>query len=391
MTLQKNDGQEIDSTSPSQGPKLKVSSSSLDNNNCTLTENIDVPEAAADTYWYVIEIKDKNQTSYKVGFDLDVAPPKTRYWLGMAGLDVTSTGTSPQQQWFAAANLMQSLWSGKQWWSWLNVNIGSIPTQKTSALSSLTSTSTAVTSSGIQTIGDISQSFGFRGGITIGLPKKSPSGLPKLSVLLEVGATSPLNGITGAQEYNLGSQLLTQFQQNPIVSDNKTVQQAYPQLWSALQKCTVTATSPASPNCPSGSAQYVAFILPSRTRFYRSWGGGLRLKTPNPFDSSSFPGITDLTFGQDETVTAGMLRGVVMALNSEYPVSSSIRVFGSVHLRLSGNKNNVTLNMTPVTSPVSVTDSSVVLQSTLPADQDYFRIGVGVDIVQVVNAIKAKK
>jgi hypothetical protein len=96
--------------------------------------------------------------------------------------------------------------------------------------------------------------------------------------------------------------------------------------------------------------------------------------------------------GQNETVTGGVLRGVVLTLTGDYPLAGgTFRLFGSAFMRISSNTNGVTMDMSPVTSAVSPTSSSVVIQSTVPLDQDYFRVGVAVDIVKVLATLTKPK
>jgi len=311
-------------------------------------------------------------------------PP--HYWLGMAGLDLTSTSNGPQQEWFAEAALMEQLRAGKKpfggIWGWLDAKIGSIPTLKTSAVSSVTGLSTAVStatsSTGVQNVGDIAQSLEFHTGLAFSLFKAA-----RLAAITGFGAASPINPISGAQEYSLSQTLYNQF------VSNTSLESAYPQLWAALA-CY-------APSKPSGCASpptisTVAFVLPTRNRFLRDYFLGLRFWSPPRGGGNNFPGLFDVTFGQDETVTGGRLRGVVLGLSGNYPVDSKgeFRVFASVHMRFARNTSSMALDMIPLTTPVATTDSSVVIQQTTPLDRDYFRVGVGVDISQVLNALTKK-
>ena len=95
--------------------------------------------------------------------------------------------------------------------------------------------------------------------------------------------------------------------------------------------------------------------------------------------------------GQDETVSGGSLRGLVLTLSGDYPVGSTgVRVFASTYMRMARNTNTVALNMDPVTTAVDPISSSVVIQETMPLDRDYFRVGVGVDIHQIWTKLANK-
>ncbi|MFZ0959927.1 MAG: choice-of-anchor D domain-containing protein [Terriglobia bacterium] len=302
------------------------------------------------------------------------------YWLGLAGIDLTSTASGPQQQWFAGASLMGNLfrypWTKSPQsgvWGWLDAKIGSIPTQKSSALSSVTNISSTVSSSGVQNIGDIAQTLEFRTGLSFYL--RQP-----VALILGLGSASPINPISGAQEYSLSSTLYSQFNATPAL------QTTYPQLWNALG-CYGSST-PAGTTC---KVTTVAFVLPSRSRFYRNYFGGLRFWTKQG-NGNIYPGFMDATVGQDETVTGGELRGMVLTLTGDYPVGSTgVRIFASTYMRIARNTNTVALNMDPVTSAVDPVSSSVVIQKTLPLDRDYFRVGIGVDIHQVFTKLTIKK
>jgi hypothetical protein len=100
-----------------------------------------------------------------------------------------------------------------------------------------------------------------------------------------------------------------------------------------------------------------------------------------------YPGTFDIRFGQDETVTAGYRRGVVMTIASSYPLpgtSGTVRIFGSMYMRLHHNENTATLALLSASSTVNVTDPTVVIQPISPSDHDYYRLGLGVDLVPLI-------
>ena len=343
--------------------------------------------AKAKRQLYYVEVDDKD--GKLVGtVALHVGDP-SRYWLGMAGLDVTSSSGGPEQQWFARASIMSRLieynnkFAHGGLWAWVDAKIGSIPTAKTSALSSLTSVSAAVSASGIQNAGDITQSLEFHVGL-------APSFGSRKATLLSVRAASPINSITGAQEYSLSQNLYNQFVSNAqTTSSALSLEGIYPQLWATLQ-CSYSSPKPTT-GCPSTNPTTVAFVFPNRSRFYRDYFGGFRLWFDPRGKGDNFPGLFDVTVGQDEVVTGGRLRGFVLTLQGDYPIDTNgtFRVFGSVHMRIARNSNTTPLDMLPTTTFVDPTTSAVVVQSTVPLDQDYFRLGIGIDIVQVWNQLVA--
>src|SRR5690348_8632269 len=99
------------------------------------------------------------------------------------------------------------------------------------------------------------------------------------------------------------------------------------------------AFDPNNPNAAPATVnnQFISFFTPERTRFFRRYYGGLRLKTyffsPDvkgecdpkrkdrcdaPYDI--FPGIIDITAGQDEAVTKGKLTKVLFRIEGVYPL-----------------------------------------------------------------------
>ena len=155
----------------------------------------------------------------------------------------------------------------------------------------------------------------------------------------------------------------------------------------------------------------VAFVPPARSRFFRNWSTGFRLKTTffrdydrdNKCDNKAlsndhkcvpddiFPGTVDFTIGQDESVTGGRLRHFVLTLDANYPFPGVpwLRIFGTAHSALEHNRTIPTLLLLPAQTPVAITDSSVILQPIPQLDQDYFRLGFGVDFVRAFKQLKS--
>jgi hypothetical protein len=322
---------------------------------------------------------------------------------------------------------------------WLSLKLGSIPTVSSPQISSLTSVSSFGSSFDLtKQVSQIIQGGEVKAGLEFPLPSlrtgvlfSSPTYKASLSLSFIVGGgfitpfTSYSQGL--GQEFclatvsNSGSSptcpsivtsstatatsppntnLLTQLQNNP------QFQREYPQLYSAA----CGSSTSCGPLATSFVSQYhsVAFVLPDRSRLYRSYFAGFRFVT-NLFDSKNcqrstdltdwtrcryapiFPGIVDLTFGQDESVTGGVLRGVVTTLSGNFPFPRVgwVRIFGSASVRLRANSNFAVLELPTNTSPVALNDPTVFLQPIAPQDQDYFRVGVGIDVFQFIN--KAKK
>lgn len=113
----------------------------------------------------------------------------------------------------------------------------------------------------------------------------------------------------------------------------------------------------------------------------------LRVSEPACKLDNTFPGYFDVRFGEDETVTAGRLVPLVMTLAASYPLpgtSGSVRVFGSVYLRLHASQNSNPLLLLPSASYATLDQPSVVVQPVAPSDQDYYRLGLGVDLIPLI-------
>jgi hypothetical protein len=179
---------------------------------------------------------------------------------------------------------------------------------------------------------------------------------------------------------------------------------------------------PTSPQYPPFVAQfptaahspYVGFIPPDRDRFYRSWGVGIRLTTA--YFAKNAKGIVDrnsiarapatytVTFGQDENVSGGSLKGPTGKIDAFYPLpikggqsgSRFLYLFGTAALRLTRARNFTPFVLAPAPSCtgtpsptcVNITGSepSVAIIST-PSTRDAYRLGVGVDAVGMICAI----
>lgn len=359
------------------------------------------------------------------------------YTLGMAGIDLASSTTNgPNQQYFAEFNLTAPLpfpkCGGKdvvrhaamedRCWGWFNPRIASLPNPTTSQLSSLTDVNGALSGLGQMTLGELTQSLEINGGLEYSIFKPSegvfyghnPRATVSLSAILGVGMVTPINSQTHQPEFDLNdaSATITADQNYDkqvlgLFSNNKNLQGAYPELYGSLLACQLPPNTTLTPTTVSTCPKHAAFLLPNRSRFYRRYFIGFRVKTyflddkspgekcnrstffENCKATSIFPGTLDVTFGQDETVTQGYLHGLVGTLSADYPFPGfpAVRIFGAAYLRMSDNAKLPALPLAPTSPYVPLNDTSVFIQPIRPADQDYFRIGIGFDIVQAFKSI----
>jgi len=150
---------------------------------------------------------------------------------------------------------------------------------------------------------------------------------------------------------------------------------------------------------------YVGFAPPDRDRFFRSYGAGFRYMA---FDSRARyapPSVYTVTFGQDEAITGGALRSVVWKADVFYPLPlgkdngrwNFLFLFGTVNMRLSRATNPTPLILKAATKkdsngndvPIPGFDPGVAI-ITVPSNRDTYRIGVGIDFVNLLNSWRAK-
>lgn len=158
----------------------------------------------------------------------------------------------------------------------------------------------------------------------------------------------------------------------------------------------------------AGKKSYIAFVLPERDRFLRQFYAGIRLKTffydRNEQLINRFPGILDVMFGQNEAVTGGSLkhdvkdsngetigrrRSYVMRLDGFYPLpfkeASFLYLYGTAMLKLGNGGVRVSTPLFLDPAPeISVTNKDVFIQRAVQ-DQDYYKIGVGINLTELFN------
>ncbi len=164
------------------------------------------------------------------------------------------------------------------------------------------------------------------------------------------------------------------------------------------------------------SSKYIAFITPDRDRFFRQYFGGFRFKTfnyetdkdkdgnvvldgkgnPKEHLVDAFPATFDITFGQNESVTGGRLHKFVVGLDGFYPLpfpdkNRFLYLFGSARFKAGGPKSIGTpFILDTAGSDVKITDTSVFIADPVATNRDTYRIGFGVDLVELFKFAQAK-
>jgi hypothetical protein len=160
---------------------------------------------------------------------------------------------------------------------------------------------------------------------------------------------------------------------------------------------------------------FIDFVTPDRSRFFRRLYTGFRFKTfffsedieadcdpprtrgkqvlkcAAPYDI--FPGVIDVSVGKDEGVTGGAMSTWLFRIEANYPLPfyQGIHVFGSMYTGLGQNKATAPVNSYSIQSPApgANNDLNTVRFPLTPPNRDYFSVGIGVDLVQVLK--KASK
>ena len=145
--------------------------------------------------------------------------------------------------------------------------------------------------------------------------------------------------------------------------------------------------------------QFIGFTTPERDRFLRQYFGGFRFKTYRYSKEGElldqFPGMFDVTFGQNEAVTGGTFHKFVVGLEGFYalPFPEGKRflfLFGSAKFKAGGPKTKqVPFVLDTAESSVLPTNPNVFLADPTPSNRDVYRIGFGVDLIEVFKAATA--
>jgi hypothetical protein len=102
--------------------------------------------------------------------------------------------------------------------------------------------------------------------------------------------------------------------------------------------------------------------------------------------------VFDAVFGQNANVTGGALQGVVARLDGFYPLPFDtlryIYLFGSADLRVGGKLSQGTILLQPATNYPALPNADTFQIQSPPLARDQYRLAVGIDIIQLIDAIK---
>lgn len=305
---------------------------------------------------------------------------KTAFTRAILGVEQAAAASAkPEQKLFLEFNLSAPLFRKSDSplkapvWLWLNPRITSLPKPLSGTVAEFATASNFVAPFTGGNVNDIVQGFEFLGGVEV---KMSP--------------------LSGAIPSGFGSETKVRFGVSFVVAAGMSTpfgsQQLAPQIFKVNR--TVINAFPGAKD-----KEFIAFVNADRNRFFRQYYGGLRLKSyfvKNTKDldelDNVFPGIIDLTFGQNETVTGGNLHGGIVRIDGIYPLpfirgkyKGSIYAFGSALMKLSKPKVPLPIILQPPETPPDITSDKVFIQTVPPRDADHYRLGVGVDLIRLLK------
>lgn len=258
------------------------------------------------------------------------------------------------------------------WLLWGNIRLASAPVQQASSVGELLGT--LVSGGAVLNANDLVQSGEFQTGMewrpkqliwnNTGLNRRQTAGL-----ILGVGGTGPFDPKQSISLFSVGSQNAQLFQR-------------------------YGAALAAQGFTPANPPQYLAFTSPDRGRFYRQWLAGFRVSTFDLKNPGNPPATYMASVGQDEVVTGGSLRSAVVRFDVFYPLPVN---FGGVNLLyLFGTATLRAASAQPATAPLLLDPAPAGITPaspgtaivTIPSNRDYYRVGVGIDLLNALRQIK---
>jgi hypothetical protein len=216
------------------------------------------------------------------------------------------------------------------------------------------------------------------------------------------------NGSPTSKNYPRKTLLLTSILFSGGFISSLSASQANPAVYYATNQIVndpnIPPTTPFASSCSYTSGTppcYFAFIPTDRTRFYRHYEAGFRFRTYGEDFVNHvlrFPGIMDLTVGQNEYVTGGQLHGVVVHFGGFLPIPipkvEGIYAFGSIDAEINGptgSGQQLLLEPVPSTANVTYLSPSVYSISVSQPNRDRYRFGVGIDLYHLITAKQQKQ
>jgi hypothetical protein len=321
-------------------------------------------------------VEKPKSTNHNITLD-DVREPDPRFVVGYHQAGAASAeGTG---HFFTNFYIERRLWNPR-WRMWGNVTIGSYPQQISSPVGEFI-TGLAEQYSKLP-VNQVAQSAEFQAGLErlfkvwdVDKSEFTTNGhrIRTFGLIAGFGATSPLTPVDSRQVFAVPA--ATSGQYRDLVGK-------YPQL---------------------ANAKYVGFTTPDRDRVFRQWGTGFRVSTYVNNDDSAHlspPATYEVMVGQDEAITGGVMRGAVARFSCFYPLQIPgtndtgdqfrfLYLFGTASLRAGRGYNHDPFILQPATD-INGYDPGVVLITTR-SNRDTYRVGIGVDFVNLFKSMAKSK
>jgi len=348
----------------------------------------------------------------------------------VAGVDLSAASSLPTQQkvflelnvlapfpFFRGLNNTPSVpdTMSRRVWVWLNPRFTSLPQQTATLLQNIQSSDASFNSLAQTNFNQVVQGIEVLAGAEFILNRPNHTirfgnidqGL-STSVYVSGGFITPLSATSNnAVEFNLPS-TLTPSQLCQVFGGTF-----------ANNMCPVmTPTVCSGSNTPSNTmppcTNVVAFVPADRTRFFYQYYTGIRVKTfffRNASSNSAiqkrcegveksddicpiFPGIFEVGVGQNAAVSAGRLRGLILRAEGFYPLPfrPELHLFVTSWIHTGGHNVETTPVILDNTSPtVDLTAPGVFTVAVHAPNRDYYRLGMGVDLISLVKTLTDNK
>jgi hypothetical protein len=327
--------------------------------------------------------------------DLPTAPTTSVEHFGIAGVTVAAaSSTSPEAKLFAElyGDFPLGMNKSTHFRGWGYARIGSISQTDLSVLSTQgESAATTLTGTQVQQLvqsGELAAGLEFRlSPWSVPAQDTTPyKEMPSISLVVGGGGITPLS----VQQATSAS--ASAYQVSPSVQQYFTSGYYGSQYLSSFQKLCPPSDS-ASDGGTSGTPCYVALYPQDRSRFFTQYNFGLRFKLPiqvQKGDPSFFPTTLDANIGQNEYVTGGTLHNWVLHLGGESPLPyfSGLYIFGGMDMSVTGQSSTPEplLFPAPTTGTNAAGPSNTINIVTPPPNRDRYLLGLGFDIVGVIQA-----
>lgn len=328
---------------------------------------------------------------------------QSKYTRAIVGIDLSGASSqATKSDAFVEFNLIAATGRSHINWVWVNPRISTVPQQTSNLLTTVTSSSPSFNTLLNTQFNQLVQSFDVLAGTDVDFWKariaNDATGQDTaiaIALTASAGFSTPLTVQTQNVEQFSVPSTLTNAQLQQIFGNN-------------IPTVCAMATST---NC----INTVAFVPPDRTRFFRQYYAGIRLKSYYYGDATDgsnnwsglctdpsgkpierpcgiFPGTVDIGFGQNSAISGGTLHGWVMRTEVFYPLwfNPAFHLFFDGYLHLDRHHqvaSQLPVVLDPATGTINPAQVQAVPLGTI--NRDFYRVGAGIDLLALYNHYKA--